>query len=129
MTTTPTILEGMVKTPDSVQIIHNAETVNTAGKTTSIYVGDATQVTLLIKTGAIGAGTPIILYNINVIESISGAVVKTYAGTAIATVTTDYILVSGVTLGDYVNIEWTSNAGSLNGANYFTGVTAKLIIK
>jgi len=126
--TTPTNLISHVKESDAVKMIHNDVTINAVGKTVPIFIGDATQVTLLISIGGeTGAGT--ILFKINVIESVSGDTIKTYDGTSLSAIGTDYIFIDSLTLGDYITVEWTAGAGTLNGANYFTNVTSRLIVK
>jgi hypothetical protein len=109
-------------------MIHNNVTVNAVGKSTPIYVGDAEQVTLLVYITGM-TGTASITFNINAIEAISGKSVKVYAGTAItAADKTDYITVSMLTIGDYIEVEWTTT-GTLSGAHYFTGCYSRLVVK
>ena len=124
---TPTDIENHISVPALVTMIHNNVTVDAVGKTVPIHIGNSTVVELLVNiTGETGTAT--IQYHINVIEEVSGKTVKTYDGTSLSAAGVDYILISGVTLGDYITVNW-STTGSLSGAHYFTGVTARLIAK
>lgn len=119
---------NLVTQPKSIIMVHNNVAVKAVDNTVPIYIGNATHVDLLINLGA-KTGTAGITYHIAVIESVSGKTVRTYDGTALsASDATDTISVDGLVLGDWIKVTWTT-AAALSNDHYFSGVTAKLVVK
>ena len=100
-------------------------TVNSPGESEIIEIAGAKHVDVLIVIGG-AVGAPNITFSLDVVEELTGAVIRSYQSNQLAGAGTDYITVEGLTLGTTVKLSW---SGTLDGANYFTGVTVRLIAK
>ena len=116
---------SMVAQPKAIMMIHNNSDVKAIGNTVPIYIGTSTHIDLLIKLGA-ETGTASIKYNIDVWESVSETVIRTYEGTELTAAGVDSISVDGLVLGDWIKVRWT---GTLSTDNWFASVYVKLIAK
>ncbi|MHB1907752.1 MAG: hypothetical protein ACYCQJ_02630 [Nitrososphaerales archaeon] len=116
----------------ALEVLDNASLIASGPTSQEFFdVCGATKAELLITIGANSGGTsPTIQFFIDVIDIVSGAVIKTYNGTQITNVNggVDYISIDGksVLLGDYIQARWTLG-GSVLGT--WNGVYARLVIK
>jgi len=107
------------------ELIHDNATISSAGETADKNIKGATHIDLLISVGGI-VGTPSIQFHVDVKEEKSGQTIRTYSGTSLTSAGTDYITIDRLTLGQYIRVRWT---GTLDVANYVTGVFVRLIAK
>ena len=110
----------------SVLVLNN-DTINAAGQSKDIFIGDAEHVDVLIVVGGLVGTAAGLQFELQVVEKTTGEVIYTYKGTALSSApVTDYITVDRLTLGDTIRIAWT---GTLSTSNYFTGVTVSVVAK
>jgi len=111
------------------RLVISGTTINSSGNSDTYYIGSAKHIDVLIRVGA-ETGTATIQFHLQVIEPTSGAVIRTYDGTAITDGnTSDYITVDGLTLGTHVKVTWDNGGGTLDASNYFDNVYCRIVAK
>jgi len=107
-------------------LIHNSATVNSAGSSSLYSIGGAKRVDVLIYVSSV-VGTPSAEFFVDVIESASSQVIKSYSSGTISSVGSYYIGIDGQAnvLGDTIRVSWTG----VDGSNYLDGVYTRLVVK
>ena len=107
-------------------LVINNQTVDAAGASSVLDISGSNVVEVLISVGTV-TGTPDITFHVQVVESASGAVIKTYDGAALTAAGVDSIIVPATSVkGDTIKVTWT---GTLDASNYFANVYCRAIAK
>lgn len=107
-------------------LIHNGVAVNSAGSSSLYSIGGAKRVDVLIYVSSV-VGSPSAEFSVEVIESASSQVIKSYSSGTITASGSYYIGIDGQAnvLGDTIRVSWTG----VDGSNYLDGVYTRLIVK
>jgi len=107
-------------------LIHNGVAVNSAGSSSLYSIGGAKRVDVLIYVSSV-VGSPSAEFSVEVIESASSQVIKSYSSGTITASGSYYIGIDGQAnvLGDTIRVSWKG----VDSSNYLDGVYTRLIVK
>lgn len=118
------ILNSDTINPISTYVLSH-QTVNTAGQS-DVYSAERIKVAEVLIVVKNTNGAPNMTVALDVIDSLTGEIIKTYTSDNITSDTNTYIYVVNDVLGDALRVRW---YGILDDTNYFGDVTIKLIAK
>jgi hypothetical protein len=87
-----------------VSVLNNA-VITANGKSSTYDVWSYKQLDVTIYVSAVSGTSPTITFYVDVLDSL-GNVIKSYAGSTLSAVGSDYITITGTTIGRYVRVRW-----------------------